>query len=130
MIFLALALALVLALAPAPAPAPVPIPAPTLKGLQPLLRKTYSNIAWQRDLRIWPRIIVVGQMICYLTTTLGGWCSLECRKPRAPKMSRLLTKLCGTSGFLHTSCCDCTLFLSDELSQGERQHGRSSKNGQ
>ncbi len=35
-------------LALALAPAPVPIPAPTLKGLQPLLRKTYSNIAWQR----------------------------------------------------------------------------------
>jgi len=65
---------LVLALALAPAPAPVPIPAPTLKGLQPLIRKTYSNIAWQRDLRIWPRIIVVGQMSCYLTTAPGGWC--------------------------------------------------------
>ncbi len=35
-------------LALALAPAPVPIPAPTLKGLQPLIRKTYSNIAWQR----------------------------------------------------------------------------------
>ena len=81
MIFLALALALalVLALAPAPAPAPVPIPAPTLKGLQPLLRKTYSNIAWQRDLRIWPRIIVVGRISDYLLTTAPGGCSAEAR---------------------------------------------------
>ncbi len=40
--------------------APVPIPAPTLKPLQPLIQNSYSNIAWQRDLRIWSRIIVVG----------------------------------------------------------------------
>ena len=65
---------MILALALALALAPVPIPAPTLKGLQPLLCKTYSDIAWQRDLRIWSRIIVVGQMICYLTTAPGGWC--------------------------------------------------------
>ena len=105
---LTLVLALALALAP------VPIPAPTLKGLQPLIRKAYSNIAWQGDLCIWPRIIVVGQMICYLTTTLGGWCSPEYRKPRAPKMSSLSTKLCESSGFIHTSRCERSLFLCDE----------------
>ena len=49
-----------IAVALAVAVAPVPIPAPTLKHLQPLMRKSYSNIAWQRDLRIWSRIIVVG----------------------------------------------------------------------
>ena len=74
-----------LALALALAPAPVPIPAPTLKGLQPLIRKAYSNIAWQRDLCIWPRIIVVGQMICYLTTTLGGWCFTSAGNPGLQK---------------------------------------------
>jgi len=47
-------------IAVAVAVAPVPIPAPTLKHLQALIRKSYSNIAWQRDLRIWSRIIVVG----------------------------------------------------------------------
>ena len=48
------------ALAVAVAVAPVPIPAPTLKPLQRLIQNSYSNIAWQRDLRIWSRIIVVG----------------------------------------------------------------------
>ena len=63
---------MILALALALALAPVPIPAPTFKPLQPLIRKSYSNIAWQRELPIWSRIIVVGP-INLLSDYGPGW---------------------------------------------------------